>query len=505
MTNPLLSIDGLCKTYSVPVLEGIDIEIWPGEVHALMGANGAGKSTLCNIIAGQVQTDTGEMKFHNRLYQPASVSDAESAGIRMVTQELQLIDTLSVAENISLTRFPQQAGFINYKLVNQQASELLQRFGLIDIDPRQQLNSLGIGQQQLIEIARVLNHSCELLILDEPTASLNEEQVELLFSEIGKIKNQGSAIIYVSHRMDEISLIADRAIVLRDGLVVAIDHMEKLNREELIRLMTGNPTANASTFEKRHPGRPALKVENLSTKEKLNDINLDLYRGEVLGIAGLMGSGRTELLRAIFGADRRSHGDIKIGPEMCSADIKSPMDAVNNRIGLINEDRKQQSMLPELSILQNITLACLARFAGKFGWLDSARASLDAEKQIHNLSVDCTSTGQKVNELSGGNQQKIIIARWLLMDCNIFLFDEPTRGIDIQTKQMIYELLDQLARSGKAIVVVSSEANELFSICDRIAVLSNGRLAKIFQRDHWTREAITTAAFRHYSSQKSPE
>jgi len=504
MKNPLLSIDGLCKTYSVPVLNGIDIEIWPGEVHALMGANGAGKSTLCNIIAGQVHTDSGEMKFLDRLYQPSSVSDAESAGIRMVTQELQLIDTLSVAENIALAKFPQQAGFINYKLVNQQATGLLQRFGLTDIDPRQQLNSLGIGQQQLIEIARVLNHSCKLLILDEPTASLNEEQVELLFGEIREIKNQGSAIIYVSHRMDEISLIADRTIVLRDGLVIANDHMEKLDKEQLIQVMTGNPPESTSTFKERRPGRLALKVENISTKEKLNAISLDLYQGEVLGIAGLMGSGRTELLRAIFGADRRSDGDIKIGPEMYPVDIKSPVDAVNNRVGLINEDRKQQSLLTELSILQNITLGSLARYAGEFGQLDSAKASLDAEKQIHNLSVDCTSTVQKVNELSGGNQQKVIIARWLLMDCNIFLFDEPTRGIDIQTKQMIYQLLDKLARSGKAIIVVSSEANELVSICDRIAVLSNGSLAEIFQRDHWTHEAITAAAFKHYSSQRSP-
>ncbi|HAT27256.1 MAG TPA: sugar ABC transporter ATP-binding protein [Gammaproteobacteria bacterium] len=502
MTNSLLSIDGLCKNYTVPVLRGIDIEIWPGEVHALMGANGAGKSTLCNIIAGQVPADDGEMKFHNRLYRPTSVSDAESAGIRMVTQELRLIDTLSVAENISLAALPQRAGFINYNLINQQAGELLQRFGLTDIDPGQQLNSLSIGQQQLVEIARVLNHSCDLLILDEPTAALSEEQIELLFREIGEIKNQGSAIIYVSHRMDEISRIADRTMVLRDGLVVANDHTEKLSRDDLIRLMTGHPVANASNFDKRHPGPLALKIENLSTREKLNDINLDVYQGEVLGISGLMGSGRTELLRAIFGADRRSHGDIKIGPEMRPARIRSPVDAVSNGIGLINEDRKQQGLLPELSILQNISLACLAQFAGKIGWLDSARALQDVEKQIENLSVDCTNTRQKVNELSGGNQQKVIIARWLLMNCNIMLFDEPTRGIDIQTKQMIYDLVDNLARLGKAIVVASSEANELLSICDRIAVLSNGKLAEIFRRDQWSPEAITAAAFTHYSGQK---
>ena len=302
--------------------------------------------------------------------------------------------------------------------------------------------------------------------------------------------------------MDEISRVADRTMVLRDGLVVANDHTGKLSRDDLIRLMTGHPVANASNFDKRHPGPLALKVENLSTREKLNDINLDVYEGEVLGISGLMGSGRTELLRAIFGADRRSHGDIKIGPEMRPAGIRSPVDAVSNGIGLINEDRKQQGLLPELSIFQNISLACLAQFAGKIGWLDSARALQDAEKQIENLSVDCTNTRQKVNELSGGNQQKVIIARWLLMNCNIMLFDEPTRGIDIQTKQVIYDLVDNLARLGKAIVVASSDANELFSICDRIAVLSNGKLAAIFRRDQWSPEAITAAAFTHYSGQK---
>ena len=499
MTNSLLSITGLCKTFSAPVLQGINIDISPGEVHALIGSNGAGKSTLCNIIAGLVKADKGEIKFRDLTYRPASIADAESLGVRMVTQELRLVDNLSVAENINLTNLPHQAGFIDYDLINRKTHLLLQRFGLKEIDPRQPLSSLGMGQQQLVEIARILNNKCDLLILDEPTSALSEQQVELLFREIRNIQSQGSAIIYVSHRMDEIERIANRTIVLRDGNVVADEQTGELSEDVLIRLMSGKSLTVPSNFDKRRLGPRALRVKNLSTETKIKDISLDVHQGEVLGITGLMGSGRSELLRAIFGADAKSGGNIKVSANGSSAYINSPVDAVKNKIGLINEDRKRQGLLSELSISQNISVASLALYASKFGWLDTMRILSDVKEQTENLVVHCTSDEQKVSELSGGNQQKVIIARWLMMNCNILLLDEPTRGIDIQTKQMLYDLLDKLAGLGKALVVASSEMNELFRICDRIMVLSNGRLVETFQRGQWTPENLTTAAFTHYN------
>ena len=500
MATATLSIKNLFKSYAVPVLQDIDIEIFPGEVCALLGSNGAGKSTLCNIIAGQVSADSGDIKLHSVPYRPNSVSDAEVLGIRMVTQELRSVDMLSVAENISLAEFPHQAGFIDYKLINQKARDLMCRFGLPNLDPRQQLKSLGMAQKQLVEIARVLNHQCDLLILDEPTAALGEEEVELLYAEIEQLKSRGVAIIYISHRMNEISQIADRSIVLRDGRVVASDLSKNLSQRDLIRLMTGSFVAKSVNFEKRDHGPVTLLVDNLSTRNKLRGINLDVYQGEVLGVAGLVGSGRSELLRAIFGADPRSSGEIRVGPEKHYSTILTPEDAVKNGVGLISEDRKSEGLLPGLSVLQNIAIASLSQFSNKLGLFDSTSVLLNVEKQIENLRVDAASSEQSVNNLSGGSQQKIIIARWLLVNCNILLFDEPNRGIDAQSKQAIYDLINKLACSGKSIVVVSSEPNELLNICDRIAVLSDGRVSEIFHQDNWSPEAITAAAFKHYAS-----
>ena len=498
MTQPLLHAEGLSKAYSVAVLKGVELQILPGEVHALMGANGAGKSTLCNILAGQLASDSGTITFKNIPYHPDSVKAAESAGVRMVMQELQLVENLTVAENIFLADLPQRAGFIQYELINRQTKALLNRFGLDDIDPQQQLGSLGIGQQQLVEIARALNHQCDLLILDEPTAALNEEQVELLFAEISKLKNNGTAIIYVSHRMDEIARIADQVTVLRDGIAVASKPAGDVSNAELIRLMTGIEVDTDTSFDRRQAGPLAIRIENLSTSNKLSDISLDVFQGEILGIAGLMGSGRTEFLRAVFGADPLSEGEIKCGPELRAIAINSPVDAVKNRIGLISEDRKSEGLLLDQSILHNISLPVLSDYAGKSGWLNTALVRREVERMIEGLSVECDNSDQKAEQLSGGNQQKIIIARWLLTNCNVLLFDEPTRGIDVQTKEMIYSLLDELACQGNAVVVVSSESSELFRLSDRIAVLSDGKLAQCFKRGEWTAEAITAAAFRHY-------
>ena len=503
MTPPLLSISGLYKAFAVPVLSGIDIDVSTGEVHTLMGANGAGKTTLCNIICGLVSIDSGELKYKGELYQPLSLNDSENCNVRMVMQELKLIDNLSVAENIFLSELPTKYGLINFHELYAKAKEVLERFGLHDIDPRQKMSTLGVGQQQLVEIARILVQPCDLLILDEPTAALTEPQVELLFEEIAKLKANGTGIIYVSHRMDEIKRISDQITVLRDGKNVTSAKASEIDKDEIIKLMSGSSSVQSTDFQQRKPGKRALQITGLGTKDQLSDIELDIYHGEILGIAGLVGSGRTELLRAIYGADDISSGCIRVSDDPDKEINNNPQLAVNNGIGLITEDRKQQGLLLEQSIKSNMSLANLENFSNKLGWIDRKKENNYIKAQKDSLELNCNNIEQPIRELSGGNQQKVIIARWLLKSCGILLIDEPTRGIDVQTKTMIYSLLDKLARQGTAIVIVSSETEELFTLCDRIVVMSNGYLVDSFQRGEWTSEKITAAAFSRYSSKNA--
>ena len=503
MTPPLLSISGLYKAFAVPVLSGIDIDVSTGEVHTLMGANGAGKTTLCNIICGLVSIDSGELKYKGELYRPLSLNDSENCNVRMVMQELKLIDNLSVAENIFLSELPKKYGLINFHELYAKAKEVLERFGLHDIDPQQKMSTLGVGQQQLVEIARILVQPCDLLILDEPTAALTEPQVELLFEEIAKLKANGTGIIYVSHRMDEIKRISDQITVLRDGKNVASAKASEIDKDEIIKLMSGSSSVQSTDFQQRKPGKRALQIAGLGTKDQLSDIELDIYHGEILGIAGLVGSGRTELLRAIYGADDISSGHIRVSDDPDKEINNNPQLAVNNGIGLITEDRKQQGLLLEQSIKSNMSLANLENFSNKLGWIDRKKENNYIKAQKDSLELNCNNIEQPIRELSGGNQQKVIIARWLLKNCGILLIDEPTRGIDVQTKTMIYSLLDKLARQGTAIVIVSSETEELFTLCDRIVVMSNGYLVDSFQRGEWTPEKITAAAFSRYSSKNA--
>ena len=499
MSRPLLSVSALHKRYAVPVLRGVNFDVAAGQVHALVGANGAGKTTLCRIICGLTPHDAGTMQVQGQAYEPESVVDAEEHGVRIVMQEPHLIDNLSIGENLYFAAMPTRRGMIDFQRLFDDSRGALDAIGLSGLDPRQKVGSLGMGQRQLIEIARVLIRPCKVLILDEPTAALTDPQIDLLFEKIATLKSQGTGIIYVSHRISEFKRIADTITVLKDGKTVDTSRVADLKTNQIVQLMAGRLDR-----ENRGPPAPsktavALRVRNLDSGNLLRDINLDIRCGEILGIAGLIGAGRTELLRAIFGADRIDNGYLNVGEDEERHVFESPEDAIAHGISLIPEDRERQGLLLSQSITSNVSLASQQNFRRLFGCIDSKEEQQAVQTYRRRLEIDCTGISQPVAELSGGNQQKVIISRWLMKDCRVLLFDEPTRGIDVRTREAIYELLYDLAARGKAIVVVSSEIRELTTICNRIAVLSNGRLVADFRRNEWSAEKIMAASFSAYT------
>lgn len=495
---PLLQVRSLLKSYSVPVLVDFSFELLHGEVHALVGSNGAGKSTFARILCGLTPADKADIQFNGRPYAPSSKREAEDAGIVMVLQELNVIGTLSVGENIFLANLPQQCGLVRFSELYDKARQALDRVGLVDLDPAIPAGRLGVGQQQLVEIAGALAQNCRLLLLDEPTAALTDPEIEKLFENIRRLKREGVGIIYVSHRMDEIRRIADRVTVLRDGRHVATHKAADVTPAQLVREMVGHDLPERKEASERVSTEVALSVRHLSAGERVRDVSFDVRRGEIFGIAGLIGSGRTETLRAIYGADKLDSGRIMIGSGMRPIAIRQPADAVAAGIGMVPEDRKQHALLSTQSVRVNTTLATLSRHTRHGTWLDAEAETQTTRSLCGRLQVRCESPEQPVAELSGGNQQKVIVARWLARNCDVLFFDEPTRGIDVAAKDAIYELLRELAGEGKAVVVVSSELSELMALCDRIAVMSAGRIAAEFAPEEWTQEKITQAAFSGY-------
>jgi ribose transport system ATP-binding protein len=497
MIAPLLAVTGLRKSYSAVVLDGVDFTLQAGEVHALVGENGAGKSTLARILCGLTPADAGAMTLHGQPYTPRTKREAEHRGVRMVMQELNLIRNLSVAENIFLEHLPNRFGVIDYARLHADARQLMARVGLDGIDPGRLVHTLGIGQQQLIEIAAGLARRCDLLILDEPTAALTPTETELLFAQVAKLKADGTAIVYISHRMEELKRIADRITVLRDGRLIATRPAAETSIDEIVTLMVGRDLGDLKVAPRRARGPLALRAEGLARGDAVRGVSLEAYRGEILGLAGLMGSGRTETMRLIFGADRADAGRVFLHGSDRPARIRSPRDAVRQGIALLTEDRKAQGLLLPLPVRVNASLARL-RDLLTAGWIRRGEERRVADGFVRSLAIRCRDAEQPVSQLSGGNQQKVVLARWLYRDCDILIFDEPTRGIDVGAKFEIYALLDALAAKGKAILIVSSDLKELLSICDRIAVMSAGRLAATFERGAWTQDAILSAALSGY-------
>jgi ribose transport system ATP-binding protein len=502
LTN-LLTVTGVTKDYATRVLDCVDFELCSGEIHALVGSNGAGKSTLCKIIAGLIPASDGSMRLSGREYSPGNKHTAEALGVQIVQQELNLVTTLTVAENLMFGRFPHRWGVIHRKRMDAQARTALDRFGLEEIAVDTITAELGVGKQQMLEIAAAIDRQCRVLILDEPTAALTARESERLFERLEQMRDEGAGIIYISHRLDEVTRIADRVTILRDGKAITTRAAESLSTDEMVALMSGKEVNSATRFHHDvSTDRVRLRVHELTREPVVDDVSFQLHEGERLGIAGLVGSGRTELLRLILGADRAESGSLLIDEDDSPHRFTSPSQAVRRGLAMVTEDRKENGLLLTESIRSNITLCDLRRIA-RCGVTQLTAEQRIADQMRDEMEIRCNDTQQIAGTLSGGNQQKVVVAKWLVRDSNIYLFDEPTRGIDVAARARIYRLFDTLAQQGKSLLIVSSDVDELLETCDRILVLSAGRLVETFSRDRWSRNAIIQASFAGYLNPNS--
>ena len=492
----LLSMSDITKRYgATTALGGVTLRANAGEVVAIVGENGAGKSTLMKVLGGVERPDEGVMSFDGKPYSPRSPIEARAAGLAIVHQELAIAPDLSVAENIVLGDEPRRGPFIDRGRVRQVARDALSALGHAELNLDRPAGSLPPAMQQLVEIARATAARCKLLVLDEPTSSLTGDDAQKLFALVDALRSGGIAILYVSHFLDEIQRLADHVVVLRDGQNAGGDEIKRMPSERIIETMVGRKLEELYPRSGRAPGEVVLSVANLTgPRGRPRGVTLDLRRGEVFGIAGLVGAGRTELLRTIFGLDRVADGTVRVGTIVGNA---SPRERWRQGVGLLSEDRKGEGLLLGQSIADNITLASLPTIT------TPARRVADGERWRERVGIKSRDSAQAIGELSGGNQQKGAIARLLHSGVDVMLFDEPTRGIDIGSKAMLYQLIDDLAREGKAILMVSSYLPELMGVCDRIAVMNAGRLGEPRPTREWT-EAGLTAAMIAKSNDQDP-
>jgi len=474
----LVEMSGISKGFpGVRALNEVHFDLRAGEVHALMGENGAGKSTLMKILSGVYSRDTGDIRLAGQPVEIASPREAQRLGIAIIHQELALMRDLTAAQNIFIGREPRNGLLLDEARLNDDTAAIFRSMNL-GLDPRVSVEALSIAKQQMVEIAKALSFRSRVLIMDEPTAALTDSEIAELFTIIRRLKADGVGIIYISHKMDEIKRIADRVTVMRDGEYVGTVPAADTPIETIISMMVGRKlTDEALVIPDTSKAEVALEVRGLRRGKEIRDVGFSVRRGEILGLAGLMGAGRTEVARAIFGADPVEAGEILVHGKPVV--VRRPQDAVRAGIGYLSEDRKQFGLATGLDVRNNIVLASLSRFMAFGGVLREARMHEVAEGYIRQLAIKTPSDTQEARLLSGGNQQKVVIAKWLLRDCDILIFDEPTRGIDVGAKSEIYKLLNALAAQGKAIIVISSELPEILRLSHRIAVMCEGRLTGI--------------------------
>jgi ribose transport system ATP-binding protein len=487
---PLLELRGVSKTFpGVQALSDVQLDLRHGEVLALVGENGAGKSTLMKLLSGIHPADSGEFFLDGRPLVAHNPKQAQEVGISIIHQEFNLMPDLTVAQNILIGREPRGGGlFLNERALNQQAAELIGRLQL-PLDPKALVGNLTVAKQQMVEIAKALSYDARVLIMDEPTAALNEAEVQTLHDLIRRFRSPQTGVIYISHRMDELKQIADRITVLRDGRYVSTVEVAETSMREVIALMVGRTISSDAKPENVVQDRePLLRVDGLSTKALLKDVGFELRKGEILGFAGLMGAGRTEVARALVGADRRTAGTITLHGRPVR--IHSPADAARLGIGYLSEDRKQYGLLLNQDVNANVTVSSLRTLFTRFGFMRDRAMRAKSRGYVESLRIKTPSISQTAKNLSGGNQQKVVIAKWLLRDCDVLIFDEPTRGIDVGAKEEIYRLLNDLAQQGKSIIMISSELPEVLRMSHRVVVMSEGRITGVLDAGEADQESV---------------
>ncbi len=488
-----LEVRNICKSFpGVRALNNVSLHLNQNEVLSVVGENGAGKSTLMKILAGVQKQDSGDILLEGQPVGFRTVRDALDNGVALIHQELNLADNLEVGANIFLGREPLRRGLIDDDSINEQSAEFLRRVGL-EVSPRTLVRELTIGQQQLVEIAKAVSIDARVLIMDEPTSSLSAGESERLFEVIHDLRRSGVSMMYISHRLAEVQHLSDRVTVLRDGENAGHLQRDEVNHDSLVRLMVGRDVSRFYSRQPHEAGEVAVQVKDLATSTwPAHRLNFEVRAGEIVGVAGLVGAGRTEMLRTLFGVDRPLAGEISVGGQTVT--LKSPEDAINAGIALVPEDRKQQGLILEMAIRHNIGLAGLRRNALSGGFLNFAQERRDTTEMVERLRVKTPDSEQLAGNLSGGNQQKVVLGKWLALRPKVLLLDEPTRGIDVGAKQEIYQLMDELAGLGMAILFVSSEMEEVIGMSDRAIVMHEGRITGQLQRDELTEEGVMQLA-----------
>lgn len=489
MGKVILTMEGIDKSFpGVHALDHVNLEIKKGEVHALMGENGAGKSTLMKVLTGIYRKDSGKIIYEGKEVEFNSPKEAQDAGIVIVHQELNMLGHLTVAQNIFIGREPKKGGLIDDARMNIEAVKLFKQLK-INIDPKEKMSRLTVGKQQMCEIAKAISHEAKIIVFDEPTAALTEAEIEELFKIICDLREKQMGIVYISHRMDEINVITDRVTVMRDGAYVGTLITKDSTKNDIINMMVGRVIYEEPKTKSMVPKDVpvVLKVEHLNAGKMVKDVSFSLCKGEILGFSGLMGAGRTETARVLFGADKKDNGDIYINGE--KTEINSPSDAVKCGIGYLSEDRKRFGIITEKTVAENSTLADLDHYmSGLF--INKKKENEITEEYVKQLKIKTPGVDQLVVNLSGGNQQKAVIAKWLIKDCDILIFDEPTRGIDVGAKSEIYHLMATLAAEGKSIIMISSEMTEILRMSDRIIVMCEGKKTGEIGIEEATQEKI---------------